>query len=188
MDTVVTKFRKVLISALMVTGSTIPFTANVQANDLNIPGASCVAPYLNQAFPMRWHENYLMNPADNIDTWVICPLELDNDTIPAAFVVSVVGARMAGAGSILPSCYVSIYNAANLQRPPFISGPGNNTFTLALTSSLVTPNVPLWISGLGVNLYSAGNVIAYPDLIAATVFCKLPSGYSISTIIVTNDP
>ena len=188
MDTVVTKFRKVLISALMVTGFTIPFTANVQANDLNLPGASCVAPYLNQAFPMRWNETYLMNPANNIDTWVICPLELDNDTFPPVFVVSVVGARMAGAGSILPSCYLAIYNAANLQQPPFISGPGNNTLSFALTSSLPVPNVPLWMSGLGVNLSGAGNVIAYPDLIAATVFCKLPSGYSISTIIVTDDP
>ena len=188
MNTVVTKLHQVLISALMVTGSTLHFTTNVQANDLNIPAASCVAPYLNQAFPMRWHENYLMNPAGNVDTWVVCPLEFDNDTFPLAFVVSVVGARMAGAGSVLPTCFVSIYTSANLQQPPFITDSSNTKLTLAMSSNPLLTYSSVWQAARAVNLSGAGDVIAFPDQVAASVFCKLPSGYSISTIWLTDDP
>jgi hypothetical protein len=109
-----------LTSAIVLSGL---FSPQSIANDVQVAPANCVAPYLDQAFPMRWHENYLMNPTSNIATWVICPMDLDVDVLPVGFVAFVTGGIMSGASGELPSCFFTVNSAVNLLQPPFIPGP-----------------------------------------------------------------
>ncbi len=156
------------------------------ADDLNIPAAACQAPYLDQAFPMRWHENYLMNPSWNRETWVICPMPFDNDALPVAFVVAAIGSYMNDASPTAPACFVSVTASYNTTQPPFRSG-NNYKYTQAMPTAFV-PDEPLWVAETVIDANVVASVIGPdPDFWVSTVFCKLPSGYSITSLNTGND-
>lgn len=149
------------------------------ANDVQMAPSDCVAPYLSQAFPMRWHENYLMNPTSNTATWVICPVTYDVDVLPTSFVASVVGGRMSGASAELPSCFLTVNSAVNLAQPPFINGPADKAI-LRMDVQLLSSDPRIWLAAVG----APGGV---PPLTAMTMFCKLPPGYGISQLQISNN-
>lgn len=92
----------------------------------------CVAPFLYQAGPMRWHENFVMNPPENIATWVICPISVDDsvaydpnlDVSAYELYVAVIHGRADGASSETPQCYFSIHSGLNQKLDGYANGPG----------------------------------------------------------------
>lgn len=101
-----TRRARVIRSCLSATGTLALATVltgpgPVVADDINTAPTACVAPFLNQAFPMRWHENYLMNPLSGTRTWVICPLIHDNDEVDfdPLFNVAITGGITPGANT-----------------------------------------------------------------------------------------
>jgi len=174
-----------LTSAIVLSGL---FASQSIANDVQVAAANCVAPYLDQAFPMRKHENYLMNPVGNVPTWVICPMDLDADGIPATFSTFLAGGIMAGASGELPTCFFTVNSAANLLQPPFIYGTAAK-YQLSMPVAKHTTIPGLW--------YGSAPVVSANDIAsalgidrkywAATIFCKLPPGYSISQLSITNN-
>lgn len=171
-----------LTSAIVLSGL---FSPQSIANDVQVAPANCVAPYLDQAFPMRWHENYLMNPTSNIATWVICPMDLDVDVLPATFVAGVSGGIMSGASGEIPSCFFTVNSAANLLQPPFIYGPAV-TYTLSMQVDTLDP-YPIWTAGIGVSALDVYAFLSDPNLWAASIFCKLPPGYGISQLLISDN-
>lgn len=171
-----------LTSAIVLSGL---FSPQSIANDVQVAPANCVAPYLDQAFPMRWHENYLMNPTSNIATWVICPMDLDDDTLPATFTAVVGGGIMSGASGELPSCFFTVNSAVNLLQPPFIYGPAA-TYTLSMQVGTLTPS-PIWLAAVGANALDIYALLSDPNLWAASIFCKLPPGYGISQLVISDN-
>lgn len=157
------------------------------ANDIQIAPSDCVAPYLGQAFPMRWHENYLMNPITNTTTWVICPVTFDVDVLTPAFLAAVVGARQSGAGPELPSCFFTINSALNLSLPPFINGPAAK-YTKSLPTSVSSTDSRIWLSVAAIDATQAVSAAGSPQFWAMSLFCKLPPGYGISELQITDNP
>ncbi len=159
------------------------------ANDLNVHPASCVAPFLNQAFPMRWHENYLMNPANNRPTWVICPLNFDNDTSPitvgTSFIVEVIGRDMPGAEDTLPQCYFTLHSAFNLLLNPYADGASLIATDPLTTETLVIEDATLWVAGGSGQRPRPATGNENFELVS--VFCRLPAGYAISGIVLSDD-
>jgi hypothetical protein len=157
------------------------------ATDVNVAPSSCKAPFLDQAFPMYFHENYVMNPSDNIPTWVICGIPFDNDliNITSQTTIGVVGSEMAGASTESPQCYFTVNSLFNTTQFPY--RPGNNliyTTTLPLTGN----SADQWVAARLVS-YSdvAAAVGSNPDYWVATAWCRLPSGHSISGVVATDD-
>lgn len=155
------------------------------ANDVQIAPSNCVAPYLGQAFPMRWNENYLMNPITNTSTWVICPVLFDVDVLPAAFNAAVIGGRMTGAGPELPTCFFTVNSAVNLAQSPFIFGPAAK-YAKNMPTQLNAADTRIWQSGVGIEstqiLAAAGAPVGW----AMSLFCKLPPGFGISQLRISN--
>jgi hypothetical protein len=174
-------------SAMLLAGLFMPLSNDVVANDVNIAPASCQAPFLNQAFPMRWHENYIMNPTSNpTATWVICPIPFDNDTLPSTFGIAVAGGIMGGASSDLPTCFVTAQNGFNLSQPPYISGPSFK-LTSSMTVELLANDPRVWYGTRGIKRSDWETALVDLDGGAASLFCKLPPGYSISTVLLNDD-
>lgn len=169
-------------SAIVLSGL---FSPQSIANEVQVAPANCVTPYLDQARPMRWNENYLMNPIDNVATWVICPMNLDADVLPVAFSVVAVGGIMSGASGEFPSCFFTVNSAVNLLQAPFIDGPAaiyGRNMQLEVASS-----TPIWLAGVNVSALDIYNLLSTPELWAASIFCKLPPGYSISQLLITDN-
>ena len=114
---------------LVIAGiSTIP--AAKAAEWYSVPPSACVAPFLYQAFPMRWHEAYLMNPADNIPTYVICPVTTNAAELAGAnYSAQIYGAKMSGASSDTPQCFFGVTDQYNLSQPPYITGNARRYIT-----------------------------------------------------------
>ena len=170
------------VAAALLAGS-VAFSPSlpVHADDVNIHPSSCQAPYLDQAFPMRWHENYLMNPTSGVDTWVICPITFDNDdwTAGQSLDLKIVGGVMSGASGSNPSCYFSVHDARNLNQPPFVSGPAT-TFTTAFSG--ITKSGSLWETATLTIPYDwiASALGTSKNDWGASIFCLLPVGHGIS--------
>lgn len=156
------------------------------ANDIVMHPAGCQAPFLSQAGPMRWHENYLMNPATNISTFVICPLTFDPDVVafPAGVstYVRVDGAIQAGAAFQAPQCFFTSASRENLFLDPYIDVPGGDRTFIQLLPT--TSTAPRWFAETFVSndAITAATGAGFPGFRNAAVFCQLPPGYAISTI------
>lgn len=168
----------------LLIGTTLP--SHVNANDINVHPSACVAPFLSQAQPLRWHELYLMNPATNVSTWVICPMTFDVDVVKFMdFDVVVEGGVMSGASSDLPRCFFAVAGKDNLDQPPFILG-NPKKFSVALS-----------VSKTGARWGGVAGFVTQADIQAdigtpvlsdwvASVFCQLPPGHSITLIRLTD--
>jgi hypothetical protein len=154
------------------------------AGDVNVSPSSCQAPFLSQAQGMRWHENYVMNPSWGVNTWLVCPINFDNDTLPSAFVVGVIGSLMDGASSERPNCFFTVHTAVNTTQPPFRSG-NDGVLTWPLEFNMVDPT--LWAAGRGISSVDVAGYLGDPDFWAMAVYCRLPVGYSISQVTIGDD-
>lgn len=161
------------------------------ANDINIHPAACQAPFLDQAFPMRWHEFYLMNPADNRSTWVICPTTWDEDVVtwPAggSTNVQIHGAIQSGASGDAPLCFFGAADRDNLRLLPYIDIPGGAKNFVQNLGTTKTP--PRWFSSGNVSHDSIrqalGGASTNPSRWGVSLFCQLPPGHAISNIFLT---
>lgn len=182
------------LAATVILTTTMTGAPPVFANDVTVPPSMCVAPFLDQAFPMRWHEHFLMNPTSGSRTWVICPLTYDNDVVDWTTGVSV---RVTGGISPnvsladVPVCYFTVADRTNLNQPPYITGPSkiyqqglgtvaNNPFPQVWQAS--GPNVPIASIRASIGTDPAVSNAAAMNDWSATVFCRLPPGYSISQV------
>ena len=174
------------LTSIIVGGALLSSAWTAVANDVSAPGSVCNATYLEQAFPMRWHENYLMNPSWNPSTWVICPVTYDNDIVPPArFNVGVFGSLMPGASPTLPTCFVAITNLMNTTQDPFRTGNGRK-YTKYLPISV--SNSDNWIAEAPlfydeIAPYAGPN----PNSWVVTIYCELSSGYSITGFLGSDD-
>lgn len=167
-----------LTSAIVLSGL---FASPSIASDVQVAPANCVAPYLDQAFPMRWHENYLMNPSTNIATWVICPMDLDAESFSPTFSVFVAGGIMSGASGELPSCFFTVNSASNLLQPQYIYGAASK-YQLSMPVAVV-PTSPIWYASVPVTTSDISTwLVDSSRYWAVSLFCKLPPGYSISQL------
>jgi hypothetical protein len=178
-----------MLAALAIIAGLATTTSNTLANDINMHPAGCQAPFLDQAFPMRWHEMYLMNPASNRTTWVICPTTWDEDVVNwpagASSFVEVHGAIESGASPNAPLCFFAAADRDNLQLPPYISIPGGKKSFIQNLGTTKTP--PRWNAQASVShdsiLSALGNT--GPFRWAVSVFCELPPGHAITNIFIT---
>jgi len=169
------------IAATLLTAPGVSFS-----DDLNVAASNCSAPFLDQAFPMRWHQNYLMNPSSNGATYVICPLSFDNDILPPLFDIGVIGSWMSGASSTAPSCFFTANAAFNTTQSPFRSG--NNAIYKKFMPLAFLDSDDVWVAEA---VISAADIAAAigpsPNFWVASVFCNLSQGFSISGILASND-
>lgn len=170
---------------LVIAGvSTIP-TAKAAAF-YTVPPSACFAPFLNQAFQLRWHEAYLMNPLDSVATYVICPLTVDVANLGPNIGVGVWGANMSGALSS-PQCFFSVTDKDNLSQPPYITGVMRRYGT-ALPTTIAGS---LWqaVTAPVVTRAAIDAAIGPPTsplTQANAVFCLLPPGWGISEIALSS--
>jgi len=185
---ITTRFNMAALAALAALFPALFAAPHVEANDLNMHPANCQAPFLDQAFPMRWHELYLMNPASNRATWVICPTTWDQDYVdwPAGGFTSIriAGAIQSGASADAPLCFFTAADLDNLDLPPYISIPGGKKTFIQNLSTTKTP--PTWRSTgyiLHDSLRSAlGGATTNATRWNVSLLCKLPPGHAISNI------
>ena len=161
-------------------------TSPTYSNDIVVHPASCVAPFLDQARPMRWHEHFVMNPDNATEpTYLICPMDFNPSVVTLAaggtFVVQVIGARMDTAGSGLPTCEFSVHRNTNLKQGIYLDRAPRQTYKEGLTAN---SSGSLWVATTTVTRTDVedalGNANQF-DWALATV-CLLPLGYSISQI------
>jgi len=158
------------------------------ANDINMHPAGCQAPFLDQAFPMRWHELYLMNPASNRATWVICPTTWDGDemTWPAGgyTYVRIAGAIQSGASADAPLCFFGAADLDNLDLPPYINIPGGKKSFIQNIATNKTP--PRWFAQGGISNDAVRSALGGTSTTrwSVSLFCLLPPGHAISNIYV----
>ncbi len=151
------------------------------ADDVNVHPASCQAPFLDQAFPMRWHEYFIMNPTSGVDTWVICPVTFDNDEYSSgdSFDINARGGVMSGASGDIPTCIFSVNDEENLDQPGFVSGT-RRVYEQALS---VTRSGSGWNGSTTVDYDDiATAVVGNKNGWAMAVRCKLPIGHGVSQI------
>jgi hypothetical protein len=158
--------------------------------DVNIPALSCQAPFLNQAETMRWHEHYLLNPLDNQDTWVVCPVAYETNDIKDPFIIGVYGNKSPAADGF-HVCYLNIVDIGNQDIPGFIDNPGqryiyskqittqNPINTLWWSASSVTFQEVLNGLGGGSNTCWSSNPA---DCWGITVNCKVPVGHAVGMV------
>ena len=157
------------------------------ANDVNVAPSACSAPFLDQAFPMYFNENYVMNPSDNIATWVICGLIFDNDQFSPNGLssVAVTGSEMSGASQESPQCFFTVHSLLNTTQNPYRFGD-TRIYTISLPLTSNSPD--LWVAESTINFSQiAAAVGSDPDLWMATAWCRLPSGHSLSGVLLGND-
>ncbi len=176
----------VLPAALLVIAglSTIP-TARAAAY-YSVPPSACFAPFLNQAFQLRWHEAYLMNPLDSVATYVICPLTVDVADLAPNIAVGVWGANMPGALSS-PQCFFSVTDQDNLSQPPYTTGV-TRRYGTALPTTIAGS---LWqaVTASPITRAAIDTAIGPPTSAltqANAAFCLLPPGWGISQVVLTS--
>ena len=169
--------------ALLAGGMATTYSA--YADDMVVHPSSCVAPFLSQAGPMRWHEFFVMNPDTNIATYLICPINFDPDTSTlgsgGSFTVQVFGGRMDSAGSGLPTCEVKVHRNTNLRLGIYLNRPPDYTYKEGMP---VSNSGSLWRASLSVNRTDIENKLdttsQYEWALAAV--CLLPPGYGVSQV------
>jgi hypothetical protein len=172
---------KLFFSLIAAAAAGLSPPSAVLADDSNMAAASCFAPFLDQAFPMRWHEHFLMNPTTGVTTFVICPINFDNDewgNTTSISSVRVNGGIMAGADPSDPLCFFTVNSGTNLNQPPFITGT-DQTFTVSMPISRNGSNWNARLSNVQISAINAG-AGNDKNAWAAAFFCKLPTGYSVS--------
>jgi hypothetical protein len=168
---------------LLVGGAITP--AAVQANDIVTHPSNCRATFLNQAFPMRWHEHFLMNPASNQPTYVICPMTFDPDVVTfnngGTFTVYVSGGIMSGASTDLPTCNFYAHSRFNLRQGIYIDRPPQATYGEGLA---VTTSGAFWSAQTNVTRTDVATALDTGSQYnwAVSAVCLLPPGYSLSYI------
>lgn len=176
-----------MLVSLAIGSALIASPTTSLANDVIAPAAICHATFLDQAMPMRWHEHYVMNPSTNVSTWVICPVTYDNDIVLAVdrFNVAVVGSYMSGASSTLPTCFVTVYSLFNTSQDPYRTG-NELKYTRYLPITRSGPDV--WVAEAPLYYTDIASVVGTdPNLWVSNAYCELPSGYSISGIVGSDD-
>jgi hypothetical protein len=135
---------------------------------------------------MRWHESYLMNPADSVLTWVICPIQTTPQTLTGNnYYVDIQGAKMSGASTDSPRCFLAITDQKNLSQPPYLNVTGGSRkYVTALNTN---PSGDYWnayplssITTTQVSNDIGGSTSPYSQ--SVTIFCSLPPGYSLSKV------
>jgi hypothetical protein len=173
------RISQALVSAVVFSTALLAPTGSALA-DLNVPGLACQAPYMDQAYPMRWHEHYLYNPENNQDTWVVCPVAFETSELPNPFIVSVFGVFTQGARGF-PVCYMNVVSLRNQHLNGILNNPGQrHIYTVQLTNR--TPFGQLWAADgqLDFATVTAGlNNGGDPPLWTITVNCMLPPGHSV---------
>jgi hypothetical protein len=153
------------------------------ADDTNISPSACEAPFLSQAERMRWHESYLMNPTSSVATWVVCPVNFDNDELAGAtsLTISIQGTYMAGALS-WPTCTFHATDAWNRYQAPYSTATPNYKFNKALAlSTHLSDTVWERYGSVSISAINAAIGTAKDDW-QFSVSCYLPPGISISQI------
>lgn len=157
--------------------------ANSVLADLNVPGLACQAPYLDQAFPMRWHEHYIYNPESNRGTWVVCPVAFETAELPNPFWVSVFGVFTQGARGF-PVCYMNVVSLRNQHLNGILENPGQkHIYTIQLTNE--TPSGQQWAAHGQVNFNSVVSGLnngGDPPYWTITVNCMMPPGHAIGMV------
>ena len=152
----------------------------------SVPPSACFAPFLNQAFQLRWHEAYLMNPSDSVATYVLCPLSVDAFALGSNIGVGVWGANMSGASGS-PQCFFTVTDQDNLSQPPYITGVARRYGTALAT----TISGSLWEATTASPITRAviDTAIGSPTNAGTQVnaaFCLLPPGWGISQIVLAS--
>ena len=163
-------------------GAASPTSAIAQDNVFVHP-ASCVAPFLYQAERMRWHEHFLMNPANGERTWVICPFTYHNDYVTESgeWSIEVLIQKMSGADAEQPKCFYTVHSVLNQKWGDYINGT-KYEFTK-----------PLPIQNLGGGRYGATTTVTALELAEAlgsafnalgqmSVYCRLNPGWGINSV------
>ncbi|MCG6984525.1 MAG: hypothetical protein LJE61_04865 [Thiocapsa sp.] len=151
--------------------------------DVNVPALECVAPFLNQAFPMRWHEHYLLNPLGNQATWVVCPLSFEHTALPQRFAVAVFGVKQPGTTQF-HRCVVNFIDLFNEDIPGVSDNPAQNLIASGL---MANPNQPgqRWVSVINATIPGVTNAIGGgcgPACWTISVNCLLPPGFAVQMI------
>lgn len=170
-----------LPATLLVIAGLATMPAAKAAALYSVPPSACFAPFLNQAFQLRWHEAYLMNPSDSVATYVICPLSVDVVDLTTNIQVGVYGANMSGAVSS-PQCFFGVTDQGNLSQPPYIDGVKRRYGTAlptTISGSLWQAISPV-ITRTVIDTAIGSPTSAVTQTNAA--FCLLPPGWGISQI------
>ena len=170
-------------AATLLTGSMIA-TGPVYANDIIVHPASCRATFLDQAFPMRWHEHFLMNPDTNQGTYIICPMGFDPDVVnlsAGSFNVTVFGGIMSGASGSLPACVFKIHDRRNLKQGVYIDRSPTLIYSQGMTSQT---NGTQWAATLTTTRAAVATELGNNDLSqwAISTVCFMEPGYSVTQI------
>lgn len=140
------KLHRSLVSTLVATAivaiGLVSHTGVARA-DTQVPALACQAPYLDQAFRLRWHEHYLHSEAGNPTTWVVCPITLETDNIGANFEVWVTGIRESTASGF-PLCFVNVVSLWN-ENAPFYQNQARNYKAIYQLQELNTGRPALWV-------------------------------------------
>lgn len=168
--------------ALLLAGTTIGPRAD--ASDINVHPSNCVAPLLNQAFPMRWHEWYLMNPASNQATFVLCPMPYDGEVVPIVGQVAVItGSRMSGASNEPPLCFFTVVDRLNADLGEFGNLGNKRAFTVAMQTQEA---FPLWAAvspQISAAALASAGVSGNPKDWSVATFCNMSPGFAITQIL-----
>ena len=159
------------------------FSTTAATADVNVPGLACQAPFLDQAFPMRWHEHYVLNPIGNQKTWVVCPLSFESTAIPQNFAVAVFGMKQPGTQEF-PRCFVNFIDLTNQHLPGVVDNPGQKHLAQALMSN-TDPQGQRWISFINANVQGVTSAVASncgPACWTISVNCELPPGYAVQMV------
>jgi len=180
------RFKMTALAGLAALLSSLFAGPQAVANDINMHPAGCQAPFLAQAYPMRWNEFYLMNPASNRATWVVCPTTWDQDVIswPAGGFTSVRidGAVESGASADAPLCFFAAADRDNLNLQPYINIPGGKKNFVQNLATNKTP--PRWFAQGAINHDALRAALGGTSSVrwGVSLFCLLPPGHAISTI------
>ncbi len=175
----------VLSASTFLASGLIP-SHSAHAGSIVVHPAACRATFLDQAFPMRWHEYFLMNPDSNVPTYIICPMTFDPDVVTLSnggtFGVTVFGGIMSAASPGLPTCEFKVHNRDNLKQGIYIDRAPNHTYSEGLASQT---NGTLWAAAANINRTDVSDDVGSTSQYfwALSVVCLMPPGYSVSQIL-----
>jgi hypothetical protein len=178
--------KEALLAPVVATLLTIPSFSALA--DLNVPGLACQAPYLDQAFPMRWHEHYIYNPEANQTTWVVCPVAFETLILTDPFRVGVFGVKTQGASGF-PVCYMNVVSLSNQHLTGVMDNPGQRYIYTQQLTNFAPPGMPqAWVAFRIINQQDIRDIMDQggggggPANWTITVNCRLPPGHAIGMI------
>jgi hypothetical protein len=134
---------------------------------------------------MRWHEHFIMNPSNNVATYVICPMNFDPSVVTlnsgGSFSVQVIGGRMDDAGTALPTCVFKVHRNTNLKQGIYIDRAPTQIYSEGMTSN---SSGSLWAASVGVVRTDVSDDLETTSQYewALSTVCLLPPGYGISQV------